>query len=400
MLDIFKKMADNFYIEVYCHQKAYEGERICGDVFLSERIPEENRVIAVLSDGLGHGVKANVLATLTSKLALNFTKEHKEANTIAETVMKALPECSDRKLSYATFTIIDIEFDGTTQIVEYGNPVSIILRGNRIFEPEWQCVLLQGPNAGKEILTCRFKLMKEDRIVFFSDGVSQSGTGSAKYPIGWGRDNVMTFIQHLISGNSSISARDLSAKVVNIAFQNDSFDLHDDVSCTTIYLRSPRRLIICSGPAVEPSSDSEMANIVKNFEGHKIICGATTSNIIAHQLGLSITEGQKFDDPDLPPISFMDGFDLITEGILTLSKVSSLLNNHALHGKHGKGPADQIVKLLLESDEIHLLIGMRINQANHVPGLPLELEVRPTIARRIARTLENSFLKEVHIKFM
>jgi hypothetical protein len=393
-------MADNFYIEVYCHQKAYEGERISGDVFLSERIPEENRVIAILSDGLGHGVKANVLATLTAKLALNFTKEHKEANTIAETVMKALPECSDRKLSYATFTIIDIEFDGTTQIIEYGNPTSIILRGNRIFEPEWQCVWLGGANAGKEILTCKFNLRKEDRIAFFSDGVSQSGTGSVKYPIGWGRDNAIAYIQHLIGANGSLSARDLSAKVVNIAYQNDNYATCDDVSCATIYLRNPRRLIICSGPPVESSSDAEMAGIVERFEGQKVICGATTGNIIAHQLGLSIIEGQKFDGPDLPPISFMEGFDLVTEGILTLSKVSSLLDSNALNSHKGRGPADQIVKLLLESDEIHLLIGMRINQANHVPGLPLDLEVRPTIARRIARTLEGSFLKEVHIKFM
>ena len=143
-------MTNNFYIEVNYHQRNREGERISGDVFLSKRIPEENRVIAILSDGMGHGVKANVLATLTSSLALNFTKEHKKANTIAETVMKALPECSDRKMSYSTFTIVDIEFDGTTQIIEYGNPQCIIFRGEKIFEPEWQCVILTGTNAGKE----------------------------------------------------------------------------------------------------------------------------------------------------------------------------------------------------------------------------------------------------------
>jgi hypothetical protein len=393
-------MTDNFYIEVYCHQKPYEGERICGDVFLSQRIPEENRVIAILSDGMGHGVKANVLATLTATLAMNFTKEHKDANTIAETVMKALPECSERKLSYATFTIIDIEFDGTTQIIEYGNPNTAIFRGNRIFEPEWQCVLLSKANAGKEILTCQFKSMKEDKIIFFSDGVTQSGTGSNKYPIGWGRENLMDYIQHIINSTNAPSARNLSAKIVNIAFQNDNFSTRDDVSCATIYLRNPRRLLICSGPPVESSNDAEMAQIVKDFDGRKIICGATTSDIISLQLGLVIVDGQKFDDPELPPISFMEGFDLITEGILTLSKVSELLKNHGLHNKRGKGPAEQIVKLILDSDEIHLLIGMRINQANHVPGLPLELEVRPTIARRIGRDLENKFLKEVHLKFM
>ena len=393
-------MTNNFFIEVNCHQKSHEGERISGDVFLSRRIPEENRVIAILSDGMGHGVKANVLATLTSSLALNFTKEHKESNIIAETVMKALPECSDRKMSYSTFTIVDIEFDGTTQIIEYGNPQCIIFRSDKMFEPEWQCVILSGSNAGKEITTCSFKSMKEDRIIFFSDGISQSGTGTAKYPTGWGRDNAVEYISKLIQNNASISAKNISSKLVNIAFQNDLFISKDDISCATVYLRSPRRLMVCSGPPVEPVNDFEMAQTVKDFKGKKIICGATTSDIISNQLKIPVIEGQTFDDPDLPPISFMEGIDLVTEGILTLSKVSEILMNYQTLYRRGKGPAEQIIKLLLESDEIHLLIGMRINQAHHVPGLPLDLEVRHVVARRIARILGDKFLKDVYLKFM
>lgn len=393
-------MNGDFYIEVHGHQKNYEGERICGDVFLSKRIPEENRIIAILSDGMGHGVKANVLATLTSTLALNFTKEHKETNIIAETVMKALPVCSDRKLSYSTFTIVDIEFDGTTQIIEYGNPPSIIFRGTKVFEPEWQCVLLTGTNAGKEITTCRFQSQKEDRIIFFSDGVSQSGTGSVKYPTGWERIRVVDYIQKLITHNLSISAKTLSSKLVNIAYQNDDFSSKDDTSCATIYLRDPRPLLLCSGPPVEPVNDSEMAEIVKNFTGVKIICGATTSDIISQQLHIPVKEGKPDENSDLPPISYMEGIDLVTEGILTLSKVDELLKVYHKSETRGNGPADQIIKLILESDEIYLLIGMRINQAHHVPGLSLELEVRPTVARRILRTLEEKFLKVVHLKYM
>lgn len=388
------------YIEVYCHQKMFEGERISGDVFLSRRIPEENRVIAILSDGMGHGVKANVLATLTSTLALNFTKEHKDANTIAEIVMKALPECSNRKMSYATFTIVDVEIDGFTQIIEYGNPQCILFKKQKLFDPEWQCLILSGINAGKEITMCKFPSHKEDRIVFFSDGITQSGTGSAIYPNGWGHDKATEYVQKLISNNPSVSARDLSVKMVNMAFQNDSYSSKDDTSCATIYLRSPRRLLICSGPPVESYNDVEMADIVDKFKGKKIICGATTGDIIAKQLNRNIEQSPYFDDPDLPPISYMQGIDLVTEGILTLSKVDGLLKNYQHSGKHGKGPADQIVKMILESDEIHLLIGMRINQAHHVPGLPLELEVRPAIARRITRTLEDKFLKEVHLSYM
>ncbi len=394
-------MTEQFYIEVHCQQRNYEGQRICGDVFLSKRIPEENRVVAVLSDGMGHGVKANVLATLTSTMALRFTIEHEDPNTIAEIIMNTLPVCSDRNISYSTFTIINIEFDGTTQILEYGNPECLIFRGNIPFEPEWQCIILTSiKNAGKEIRTCTFKSHKEDRILFFSDGVLQSGTGSAKYPMGWGIDNIKSYIARLIANDQSLSAKKISTKLVNIAHQNDGYEAKDDTSCATIYLREPRKLLVCSGPPYEDYSDADMAQIVKEFKGTKIICGATTSDIIAHQLGVKIIEGQHFDDPDLPPISFMDGIDLVTEGILTLSKVNEILKNYNATSKLNKGPADQLVKLLLESDEIHMVIGTRLNPAHHDPKIPRELEIRRTVARRIGRLLEEKFMKEVFMKYM
>ena len=105
-------MSGKFYIEVACDQRNYGNERICGDVFISRKVKEENRTIVVLSDGMGHGVKANVLATLTATLAVNFTMEHKAVDKIADIIMNTLPVCSDRHMSYSTFTIVDIEHDG------------------------------------------------------------------------------------------------------------------------------------------------------------------------------------------------------------------------------------------------------------------------------------------------
>ena len=84
-------MHQNYHIEIDCQQKYHDGERICGDVFLFRRIEEENRVIIVLSDGMGHGVKANILATLTATMSMNFTLEHKEVQRIADIIMNTLP---------------------------------------------------------------------------------------------------------------------------------------------------------------------------------------------------------------------------------------------------------------------------------------------------------------------
>lgn len=394
-------MENTFYIEVDCQQKNHEGERICGDVFLSERIKSEGRTIVVLSDGMGHGIKANMLATLTATMALNFTKEHKDVNRIAEIIMNTLPVCSQRKISYSTFTIVDIESDGRTTILEYDNPNALIFRDGKKFDPEWKCIILQSEkNAGKELRSCTFDAQIEDRIIFCSDGISQSGLGSDKYPFGFGVDNIEAFVKRLITNDPKISAYKLSGKVVSIAYQNDGYHAKDDTSCASIYFREPRKLLICTGPPYEESRDKILADAVRNFDGRKILCGATTGDIIARELNLKITDSFEFDDPDLPPISYMPGIDLVTEGILTLSKVSEILKVYNNNYQLGKGPADQIVKLIKDSDEIQFIIGTRINIAHQDPNLPVELEIRRTVVKRIAKTLEQKFLKEVSLKFI
>jgi hypothetical protein len=390
-----------FHIEINCQQKFQEGERICGDVFLSQKVTEEGRTILVLSDGMGHGVKANMLATLTATMALNFTKEHKDVEKIAEIIMNTLPVCSDRKMSYSTFSVVDIQEDGLTRILEYDNPHALIFRGKQLLEPEWNCILMTTEkNAGKEILTCSFHARKEDRIVICTDGVVQSGLGFTAYPFGWGRDRLADHIRDHIARDPDISARRLSARIINTAIQNDRFHSQDDTSCATIYFREPRKLLICSGPPYEQNKDSELAAMVKNFPGQKILCGATTADIIAREWNHKIIDSFEFTDPDLPPVSFMDGVDLITEGILTLGKVSVLLEQYNENVKQGKGPADEIIKMILQSDEVSFIIGTRINIAHQDPSLPVELEIRRTVVKRIARTLEKKFLLEVKISYI
>lgn len=394
-------MNTDFHIEINSNQRNHDGERICGDVFLYRHIKEEIRTITVLSDGMGHGVKANMLATLTSTMALNFTREHKEVEKIAEIIMNTLPVCSERKISYATFTIVDIESDGKVTILEYDNPQTLIFRGSTPFEPSWSKVILEsGRNAGKSLQTCTFYPTKEDRIIMMSDGVAQSGMGSEQWPFGWERENVATYAGSLINGDPSISAAILSSKIVSFAYRNDDFKAKDDISCSVIYFREPRRLLICSGPPYEETKDSELAEKVRSFEGRVILSGGTTADIVARELKRRIIDTLEFADPDLPPESFMEGIDLVTEGILTLQKTHEILKTFSNSVKLGKGPADKVVKLMMESDEIHFITGTRINIAHQDPTLPIELEIRRTVVKRIARMLEEKWLKKVVIDYI
>jgi hypothetical protein len=391
----------NFFIEINSHQRNYDGERINGDVFLYRYIKEEDRVIAVLSDGMGHGVKANILATLTATMALNFTKEHKEVDRIAEIIMNTLPVCSERKISYSTFTIIDIESSGRATILEYDNPSTIVLRGNQLFDPSWKKVVLEkGKNAGKVLKTCSFKPEKEDRIIFCSDGVAQSGMGSEEFPFGWERDNVATYAAALVSNEASISAIMLAGKIVTMAHKNDRYKAKDDISCAIVYFREPRKLLVCTGPPYEKEKDKELAAKVSSYKGKVILCGGTTADIVARELNRTIVDELIFEDPELPPESFLDGIDLVTEGILTLQKVNEILKTYNNSVKLGKGPADKIVRLVMECDEIHFVIGTRINIAHQDPNLPVELEIRRTVVKRIARLLEEKWLKNVSFEYI
>lgn len=394
-------MQKDFYIEVNSQQRNHYGERICGDVFLNKYIKEEDRIIAVLSDGMGHGVKANILATLTATMALNFTREHKEVDLIAEIIMNTLPVCSNRKIAYSTFTIADIESSGKVNILEYDNPLTIILRGSKLFDPQWKEIILEkGQHAGKILRSCTFIPEKEDRIIICSNGASQSGMGSDSFPFGWERDNIASYAATLVSGNPSLSASMLASKIVSMAYKNDHYKAKDDISCAVMYFREPRKLLLCTGPPYEKEKDRELAAKVKNYPGRVILCGGTTANIIARELNRKIVDNLIFEDPELPPESFLEGIDLVTEGILTLQKVNVILKTFNNSVKLGKGPADKIVRLLMESDEIHFIIGTRINIAHQDPTLPVELEIRRTVIKRIARLLEENWIKKISFEYI
>ncbi|NLN73596.1 MAG: SpoIIE family protein phosphatase [Bacteroidales bacterium] len=392
-------MDDSVYIEINHSQINHHGERICGDIFLSDKVKEENRRIAVLSDGMGHGVKANVLATLTAKMALNFSKERRDVARIAEFIIKTLPICSERKIAYSTFAIIDIEGDGKVFLTEYENPQCIITRGGKVVDAKWESIKLDVEDD-RDLMIGTFKVQKEDRIIVFSDGVEQSGMGSDKYPFGWPREDIIEYVLNLIDRYPSISAAQLSSKVVARANMNDNYIPKDDTTCGVIYFREPRKMLLCTGPPYDESKDEDYANTVRDYKGKKVLCGGTTADIMARQLNLEINDSLDFEFYDLPPISYMEGIDLVTEGILTLSRVYQLLKEHKLNSKLGKGPADQIVKMFLESDYVDFIIGTRINIAHQDPNLPMDLEIRRTVIKKIAQVLETKFFKEVSMRYI
>ncbi len=395
-------LAENsMFLDIFCAQNNHVGESICGDVFLVRRVREEGRTIVVLSDGMGSGIKANVLASLTASMVVNFTIEHREVIKTAEIIMDTLPVCSVRGISYSTFTIIDLEDDGKTTIVEYDNPACMVLRGNEVFKTDWEILKLQSErHKGKEIRTFSFTAQKEDRIVFWSDGIIQSGMGSRVFPFGWGREDASAYVLKTLKNNPFISSTKMAKKVIQTAALHDGERPKDDTSCGVIYFREPRKLLLVSGPPFDERRDLDFALKVQRFNGKKIVAGGTTAEIIARELALKFDAGMESSDPELPPVSYVEGINLVTEGILTLGKVVRILENYNSDTRLGNGPAEQVIKLLVESDKIHVLNGTRINVAHQDPSLPVELEIRRTVIKRVVALLEDKLLKEVELEYI
>lgn len=395
---------DTFHIEIDCQQTCHAGEQICGDVYLPKFVKEERRIVAVLSDGMGHGVKANVLATLTATLAANFTVKNKGFADIARTIMRTLPVCSVRQSSYSTFSVVDINTrTRRVRLLEYDNPRCLWIRGGHPMPVDWQLIQVEQATPGgpeRELRMAEFEGRVGDMAFFWSDGVSQSGIGTPALPTGWGLDAMRGYVLDIVRSTPDVAVRDVARRVVNRAVGNDGFSPKDDVSCMALRLRRPQRLLICTGPPFDKNRDRELVAALARFDGKKILCGATTAEIVSRITGKEVVDQTDNRDPTLPPTSMMEGVDLITEGILTLSRVSDILRLYAPSTTLGRGPADQVARMLLDSDEVNFLVGTCINTAHQDPSMPIELELRKNVVRRIAKLMETKFLKDTSITYM
>lgn len=390
---------DPIFIDLGYSQRDKRGEYICGDAFKFRKLKDGSRLTAVLSDGLGSGVKANILSSMTAVMALEFaTQEDFNILRAADIVMSALPICPVRKISYATFTILNADLSGDVRMVEMGSPGFLFFRNG-------QCKLLPYEELHSEnwhdrtMRSTRFRVDVGDRIVFFSDGISQAGLGTKTYPLGWGESRCRDFVASVLEYREDISSQELCELIINEALGKERDRIcHDDMSCAAVYVRSTRRLLLFTGPPYNAMRDRQCALYLDYFRGNKVISGGTTADIVARELGRPATLDLTAYDSELPPISHIDGIDLVTEGVFTLTKTASCLENFA--GMFQNNAAGKLAEILLQNDEVEFLVGTRINEAHQDPNLPQELDIRRNIVGRLAKVLEEKFYKKIIVKYV
>ncbi|MDD4817060.1 MAG: SpoIIE family protein phosphatase [Victivallaceae bacterium] len=385
------------FIDTGCSLDCRYGERACGDAVSFRRIREEQRLLCVLTDGLGHGVKADILALMTMTMALKFMAADREIVHFSEVIMDALPVCRVRHISYATFSIVDCRADGRTSLVEMGNPPFILMRGAEPLNPEGTETV--SPKYRDRTMThYDFSTRIGDRVIVFSDGVTQAGLGSPGLPSGWGRDGVVKYVRSLLELSPDISSQELSERILREAVAHEPMlRPADDISAACLLFRRPRRMLVFTGPPIDPARDAECARYFDEFKGVKIICGGTSGEIVARELRRNLTIEPGSVGGDLPPVAVMEGADLVTEGIFTLNRTAVYLEK----GAEGKNDAaGRVADLMRRNDVIEFLVGTKINQAHQDPNLPAELELRRNLIGRIGNLLRDRYMKEVSIRFI
>lgn len=384
------------FIDIDCSQKKKYNQNAYGDFFKSERFTDMNRLVAVLSDGLGSGIKADILACMTSTMLLKFLKENADIEKSCEIIMNSLPVCKVRGISYSTFSAIDCYDGGKAIIVEEGNPDFIWIRDGEVLKPE--CTIIESKNfKNRKMRVYDIKLELNDRIIFCSDGATQVAMGTKTYPLGLERDGLINIILSKLKMDKNISSSELSNYLIKqIELIAPDKKLLDDTSIVSIYCREPRESLVFTGPPYHIEKDNYYANTFKNFKGKKAIAGGTTANIISRELNIPVKTDLSLNVANLPGIYCMDGVDLVTEGILTLTKTMEYLEDN----NYQNDAAGKLMRFMLDSDCISFLVGAQLNQAHYDPNLPIEIEIRKNIVRKIAKILEDKYLKKVKVQFI
>ncbi|SHJ60560.1 SpoIIE family protein phosphatase [Tepidibacter formicigenes] len=364
-------------------------EELCGDNVEIERFDEG--VIAVLSDGLGSGVKANILATLTSKIAVTMIKNGLTIEDVVNTIINTLPTCKVRNLAYSTFTIIYILHSGECYIARFDNPPVLLKREGKVIPIQEEEILI----SGRKVKEIKINLKKEDTLISISDGVLNAGVGVI-LNLGWDIDNIGKYIKKIPLNLASLSIAKKIISTCNHLYQEIP---GDDTTVVILKLTNAKHSTIFTGPPLNEEDDRMVVGKLIKGEGKKIVCGGTAAKIVARELNQEIEIDMENIKEDIPPIGHIKDIDLVTEGVLTLKKVLEILENYKTSKHHiddifknnqYKNGVYMILKILLdESTHINFLVGRSINPAHKDIDFPNNLSSKLEIVKEIKERLED-----------
>ena len=362
------------------------GEQLCGDHVDIVETGDDSTVI-VLSDGLGSGVKASILSTLTSKIISTMLAEGLSLEECVETIAATLPVCSVRGVAYSTFTIIHLKNNQTAELIQYDNPHAIIIRDEHIWDyPKTEMTI-----GGKKIYKSVIKLRENDVFIAMSDGCPHAGIGMA-YNFGWKREDIADFMEILVP--AGYTAKTLSTMLVDECDKLYGHRPGDDATACVVRIRKREPMNILFGPPSNRDDADRMMSLFFSKTGKHIICGGTTSSIAAKFLRKPLKASLTFERSDIPPTAQIEGVDLVTEGVITVNKVVEYAKDYLGENKFyeqwnfKKDGASLISRLLFEeATDINFYVGRAVNPAHQNPDLPINFNIKMNLVEELSKCL-------------
>lgn len=374
------------------------NEELCGDKV--EVLHTEDSDIVILADGMGSGVKANILATLTSKILGTMFLSGAEIESCVETIARTLPICQVRKVAYATFSILQISHDGSAYLVEFDNPSCVFVRDRQIVDYPYEERFIED----KKIREYRFQVQINDCFVLMSDGVIYAGVGEL-LNFGWTWKDMAQYT--LKCTKETLSASRLAAMLSQACYDLYGEKPGDDTTVAVVRVIERRVVNIFTGPPTDKEDDEQLVSDFMKCEGKKVVCGGTSANIAARVLKKEIVTSVNYADPSVPPTASIEGLDLVTEGVLTLGKALGILRKYEqdefdeefFNELDADNGASKLAKLLIEEcTDLNLFVGKALNPAHQNSNLPFDLSVRMNLVEQL-KDCAQKLGKTVKVKY-
>ena len=377
---------NNLCAEIGYKSINHEGEQLCGDHVDVVEQGEDSTVI-VLADGLGSGVKASILSTLTSKIISTMMAAGLSLEECVSTIAATLPICSVRGVAYSTFTIIHLLHNTQAELIQYDNPHVILLRDNQNFDYSKTELNIGGKKVYKSVIF----LKENDTFVAMSDGCPHAGIGLA-YNFGWKREEIIEFLEPLTY--SDFTAKTLATILIDEVNKLYGEKPGDDATACVVRIRKRAPVNILFGPPSNRDDVNRMMSLCFSKEGKHIICGGTTSSIAAKYLGKPLKPSLSFESSDIPPTAELEGVDLVTEGVITVNKVVEYAkdylkdNESYTHWGYKRDGASLICRLLFEeATDINFYVGRAVNPAHQNPDLPINFNIKMNLVEELSGCL-------------
>ena len=339
------------------------GEELCGD-HIEVASPDESTKILVLADGLGSGVKANILSTLTSKMLSSMIAGDISIKECIRCIANTLPVCKERKVAYSTFTIIKIKDNQYVDIYNFDNPTPFLIHNGKVMDLSYSSTVIDN----KTIYHAKYEASLYDTFILMSDGVKYAGVGET-LNFGWDLPQIKDYMN--IIYQKELSAKALATELASQCNELYNFRPGDDTTVAVVRIRERKQVNLMIGPATNKEDDNKMASLFFAKEGVHIVSGGTTGKIIARYLGKNMVLDNNYIDKEVPPIAKIEGVDLVTEGIITINKVLEYANNYLKDNSEYKtwifkqDGASFIAQYLFEqATDINFFVGCAMNIAH------------------------------------